>query len=198
MRPIPFLSEARRSQLSPPERADIAILRKMEPAIRSKLGYWTGKIGNLADEPPLRAFAAGCFAIGVFGGHARLRRAALRMLAAHTLATAVKTVGKNNIDRSRPMALLDDKRYLMASGHSHEAALQSFPSGHTAGSVAVAHGFTQEYPRHGAAAYGVAATLGFLQIFRRAHFPGDVLAGAVVGMAAGAIADALLTPILGE
>jgi membrane-associated phospholipid phosphatase len=76
----------------------------------------------------------------------------------------------------------------MAPGGSRDPELRSFPSGHTAGAVAMARAVARDYPDTASAAYLAAAVVGALQIPRRAHFAGDVLAGAAVGIAAEAMA----------
>jgi membrane-associated phospholipid phosphatase len=71
----------------------------------------------------------------------------------------------------------------------------SFPSGHTAGSVAVARAVGRVYPEARAAAYGGAAAIALIQIPRGAHYPADVAAGTAVGIiaetAVNAVADYL-------
>jgi len=77
----------------------------------------------------------------------------------------------------------------MSSGHSRDADLRSFPSGHTAGALAVARAFSRDYPRYTKPLLAAAAVVGALQVPRRAHYPGDVLAGAVAGAVAEKIAS---------
>ncbi len=110
------------------------------------------------------------------------------MLAAERIAIAFKEYGKNHIDRSRPKALLSKDRYLMRRGTSNKAALRAFPSGHTAGAVAIARALSRDYPV-APAAYATAAALGLLQVVRRAHWPGDVVVGAGLGLLAEMIAN---------
>lgn len=186
------LTARRRAALSPPERLDIAALEALGPLLRRRWSRRLGALGNLADEPPLLALSVTTGLAGVLGGNRALRRASGRMLLAHALATALKTLGKNRIDRSRPDALLDKARYRMAWGRSRKAALRSFPSGHTAGAFALAGAFAREVPRARAPAYLAAGILGALQVLRHAHFPGDVAAGAVLGLAAKAAGNAAI------
>ena len=178
------LTRKRRARLSVLERVDIAALETMRPLIESRWGRRLGALGNLADEPPMLGLSAGMVLAGVIGRTPRLRRAGMRMLAAHGIAIALKELGKNNIDRSRPDALLRKNRYRMRLGHSRDAKLRSFPSGHTAAAIALAGAMSREYPKARGPAYLAAAVMGGLQVLRRAHFPGDVAAGALLGMAA--------------
>lgn len=61
----------------------------------------------------------------------------------------------------------------------------SFPSGHTATAFATAEILRLEYhevsPWIGVAGYAAAATTGFLRMYNRRHWAGDVLAGAGIG-----------------
>jgi membrane-associated phospholipid phosphatase len=48
---------------------------------------------------------------------------------------------------------------------------------------------TRVYPQTGAAVLGVAALVGASRVMKGAHYPGDVLAGALVGLVAEAAVD---------
>lgn len=170
----------RRASLSLPERADIAATEGLAPVLRSRVGQALGQLGNLADEPPLLALSVGVGLAGVVLGKPRLVRTGARMVSAHLISTGLKEIGKDHIDRTRPGALLDKRRYRMSWGRSRRAALRAFPSGHTAGAIALAAAASREYPVQ-RPAFAAAATMGALQVMRLAHFPGDVLAGALLG-----------------
>jgi membrane-associated phospholipid phosphatase len=58
----------------------------------------------------------------------------------------------------------------------------SFPSGHTGASFASAWILARVWPRLAPAFFGVAGTVGFSRIYVGAHYPGDVLSGAILGM----------------
>lgn len=174
-----------------PEQLDIAAMEALKPWLGHPIARAVGAIGNVGDQPPLLALSGAALAAGLIRGDRRLANAGGRMIAAHLLATAVKTVGKNHIDRTRPGALLRRGRHEMKKGRSKDPALRSFPSGHTAGAVAVARAAAREYPEYRWPLYGAAALIGALQIPRRAHFPTDVAAGALVGLTAEAAIHAL-------
>ena len=59
----------------------------------------------------------------------------------------------------------------------------SFPSGHTASSFAAAAILSRCWPGRKAAFFGLAALVGFSRIYAGAHYPGDVAAGATLGVA---------------
>lgn len=173
-----------RKTVSPPERADIAAIEALKPWLQGPAARAAGAVAELGDQPPLLALGGAVLAAGGWRGDPRLARAGARMIAAHLAATAVKTAGKDHVDRTRPDALIERGEYEMKEGKSPRKALRSFPSGHTAGVVAVARAAAREYPEYRWPLYGAAALIGLLQIPRRAHFPTDVLAGALVGLAA--------------
>jgi undecaprenyl-diphosphatase len=68
----------------------------------------------------------------------------------------------------------------------------SFPSGHTAAAFSGAWVASTVWPRRAPLFFGLAATVGFSRIYVGAHYPGDVLAGATLGMV---IAEAIRRPI---
>lgn len=67
----------------------------------------------------------------------------------------------------------------------------SFPSGHTAASVALAVAWAGEGQGLGLLASGFAALVGLSRVYLGVHYPLDVMAGAALGLAAGALARAL-------
>lgn len=141
-----------------------------------------GFLSEVADQPPMRVLTLGTAAAGLALRDPRLTRTGLRMFAAHSLATAVKTVIKRSIDRTRPDVALET-RYRMERGDSREHDLSSFPSGHTAGALAVTQALARDYPQTTAPGLAFSAWVGAMQVPRCKHFVSDVAAGAVIGWA---------------
>ncbi len=179
------------------ERAEIEAIRAAVPWLEHPAARAAGLIGNVGDQPPLLALSGGVAAMGALRRDRRMLRAGVRMIAAHWLATAMKTQGKDHVDRSRPDALIEEDEYRMEKGGSDDPGLRSFPSGHTAGAVAVALAAAREYPRHRWALYGAAGLVGALQVPRQAHFPTDVIAGALLGLLAERLVD-MAAGVFGE
>lgn len=153
-----------------------------------------GKASEVGDQPPMIALSAATLAFGFFHDDRRLMRAGLRMLAAHALATGVKTIVKRSIDRTRPDEAIDNGGHEMKKGKSKTHELSSFPSGHTAGAVAVARAAVRDYPEIAAPAYTAAAAIAAIQIPRCKHFVSDIAAGAAIGLAAEAVVSRIVPP----
>lgn len=107
------------------------------------------------------------------------RRLAVELVLGTLSLWLVVELVKAFTDRSRPYVLLEDARVV----GWREAGL-SFPSGHTsqvfflASFLMRALGFT---PFAGFALYAVAALVGLTRMYVGAHYPRDVLAGALLG-----------------
>lgn len=68
----------------------------------------------------------------------------------------------------------------------------SFPSGHTGASFAAAAALFFGKNRMGAAAFVLAALIGFSRIYLYVHYPSDVLAGALLGIMLGWLGNVLV------
>lgn len=80
------------------------------------------------------------------------------------------------INRMRPYDLLQYEILIPPMGDP------SFPSGHTSASFAAATALYAINRKWGAAAYVLAALMGFSRLYLGVHFPTDVVVGAVVGV----------------
>lgn len=146
-------------------------------------------LGELADQPPLATICATTLAVGLVGRDPRLTRAGGRMMVSFALATLGKALAKHAVDRTRP-GVAAKRGYGSGKGERDEGPWNSFPSGHTAGALAVSRAVTREYPGVAPAATLVTAIVAAVQVPRGAHYPSDVTAGAVIGWAAETLADA--------
>jgi membrane-associated phospholipid phosphatase len=169
--------------------------RLLEPVItgeRSMLVRALTPLARAADEPPLMLLSVATLIGGAVAGRAAIARTGARMLAAHLVANGLKTVLKGSVDRLRPNAVKDEPEIKPGSGTDDKAA-NAFPSGHTAGALAVAQAVAHELPRYRVPARVVAIVAGGTQVPRGAHYLTDVVAGAAVGWVSERIAGHLLT-----
>jgi len=150
------------------------------------------RIGDLGDQPQLRALCIGLFALGLVRSDARMIRAGARMLVSHEVATMTKNVVKRRIDRSRPRSASAENSHRPTPGDSTAKEDTSFPSGHSAGAVAVAGAFAALYPEHRGTAMAAGVGIGLIQVPTCAHYPSDVAAGLTIG----ALADAAVGRVL--
>ena len=151
-----------------------------------------GAISEVADQPPMVAINLTTIAAGLIARDARLTRTGVRMLAAHGLATLAKAAIKHNVDRARPKLFASREAHRPTPGDRDEGPHNSFPSGHTAGAVAVARAVAREYPGAAVPVQAAAAGIAVIQVPRGTHFPSDVVVGAVIGWAAEAIVARVL------
>ncbi|GAB2460921.1 phosphatase PAP2 family protein [Streptosporangium sandarakinum] len=136
-------------------------------------------LSRAADNSLLWAGLAGAL---VATGRRPLRRAATRGLLAISLASPlVNLVGKQIFGRTRPSA-----EGLPLERLIRRPVSASFPSGHSASAAAFATAVALEAPPAVAVPIGaLAAGVCFSRVYTGVHYPGDVLAGAATGMAAG-------------
>lgn len=139
---------------------------------------------KVGDQPQLRVISSALLVAGVFAGSDRLVRAGARMIIAHEAATLAKDAIKTEIDRTRPRSANQGSELKPKPGDHQSKEMNSFPSGHSAGAIAVARAFSREFPEYGAAAMGAATLVAASQIPRCAHYPTDVAAGLAIGLAA--------------
>ena len=120
----------------------------------------------------------------------KYRRQGVILLAADTLPVQLVWVAvgvlvgnvclKNLIARPRPCWLDNSVKLLVSSPTDY-----SFPSGHTLASAIGATVLTKTDHRFGWAAIPIAAIIAFSRLYLFVHFPSDILAGAVLGVAIG-------------
>jgi membrane-associated phospholipid phosphatase len=103
-------------------------------------------------------------------------------LAAVIASGILVQVFKHLVGRARPRMTLPPWEHF---GPSFDSDLHSFPSGHTTTSFALAAVLAARFPRQAWIFYGVAALVGVGRVVGGSHYPSDVLAGVVLGLAVG-------------
>ena len=138
------------------------------------------------------ALIAGWFIAGWARGRARDRQGALTALIAAGGALLVNQGLSHLWGRDRPFA--DHPRVVhLLIGHGADG---SFPSDHAAAAFAIAAVLFVVHRRIGTLALLAAALMCIARVYVGVHYPGDVLAGAVVGVAVAGILLTWLRPLM--
>jgi membrane-associated phospholipid phosphatase len=163
------------------------LLRRVTGLAETRVVKALSPAAKATDEPPLLALGLGTLALGTLLKRPTVIRSGARMVASHLVATGLKTVLKASVDRTRPNVAGSRPQLKKGSG-TEDTDRNAFPSGHTAGAVAVAQAVAHEVPGMAVPARAVAGAAGALQVPRGAHYLTDVIAGAAVGWLAERIA----------
>ncbi len=113
--------------------------------------------------------------LAAFGGSRGRRSAALGMAAIGVTSALTNIALKGVSKRPRPQREVPEARRLV-----HPVST-SFPSGHTASAAAFSGVVGQEIPGLWLPLNALAGLVGFSRIYTGVHYPGDVLAGWLVG-----------------
>lgn len=174
------------------ERMDIEAAKAAARHRHHPLVKTLGEASELADQLPLGTVCGLVIAGGVLAGRSDIARTGTRMMAAHVLANVIKRRIKNRLRRTRPEKMVKERDYQFEIGEAEGGHETSFPSGHTAGAVAVARIVAADIPSLSLPVTGLAALIAAVQIPRAKHYPIDVAAGAVLGLGAAWVVNRLL------
>lgn len=121
----------------------------------------------------------------------RSRRAALAGAGAIAIASAsANLLGKRLVRRARPDR---EAARVVVGRHVPMPDSASFPSGHTASAVAFATAVGVVLPPAAVPLGALAVAVGYSRVHTGVHYPGDVAAGAVLGVASAAVSLAAVT-----
>ena len=176
----------------PFEELDAAVADVFIPYVEHEGIKALGLVCELTDQEPLYAAGAATLVTAAALRDGRTWRAGTRLLASHLLATGLRGIVKQMVDRTRPEAASERGEYVLREGRRKDSDFNSFPSGHTAGAVAVACAIGRAYPGARPIALPLAAAVGVGQVVRSRHYVTDVVAGAIIGWASEALIDALI------
>jgi undecaprenyl-diphosphatase len=139
------------------------------------------RLSAAADHSKLSFAAAGLLALMP----GRPRRAALLGVAAVGVASAsANLIGKKLVRRRRPHRAEDSP---FPGRHVPMPESASFPSGHTASAVAFAAAVGPVLPVSTVPLGLLAVAVGYSRVHTGVHYPGDVIAGALLGTGAAAV-----------
>ena len=116
--------------------------------------------------------------LAIAGGPRGRRAAALGLSCVATTATFVNVVVKPLSRRRRPDR---EDAEVPEARHVKLPSSRSFPSGHTAAAVAFATGVGRVMPGAAVPLHSLAAVVGYSRVHTGVHYPGDVVAGALLG-----------------
>jgi undecaprenyl-diphosphatase len=162
--------------LADAERLDTAVYAAIARTPTPALDVAVRRLAHAADWSRLNLLAAGVMA--TTGGADGRRAARLGLASVAVTATVVNVLVKPVARRARPDRVL---HAVPAARHVRMPTSRSLPSGHTASAVAFATGAGYAMP-HGAALLRVlAAGVAYSRVHTGVHYPGDVVAGALLG-----------------
>jgi membrane-associated phospholipid phosphatase len=159
----------------------LLFLRSLDLSSMQRAGDLGEKVGNGAS---LVAVSLCLLGFGWIAGRRSWTQAGIESLLAHGCVGLLVNGLKHLIGRPRPR--------LTHSGEwqwwpSWESGLDSFPSGHTSATFAVATVLARHWPRAAWVGYGLATWVALSRVWRGSHFATDVVAGMVAGSVVGAV-----------
>lgn len=166
---------------------DHSVHEAVKPDRHSSFVKVLGKLSDIGDQPQARTLCGGLIVVGLVRSDTRMMAAGVRMLLAHELATLAKSMIKQRVDRKRPRSADGKDEERPTAGESNDKEESSFPSGHSAGAMALACAYGAVNPQRRAAALLAGSSVALAQIPRCAHYPTDVGAGVAIGVAADGI-----------
>jgi undecaprenyl-diphosphatase len=160
------------------ERIDAALYAAVARTPTPTLDRAMAAVSTAADYS--RLWLASAAALAATGG-GRGRRAAGLGVAAVGVTAAVVNLGLKPLGRrGRPARAAEQ---VPVTRHVRMPATTSFPSGHSATAFAFATAVGRVHPHAGIPLRAMAALVAYSRVHTGVHYPGDVIAGALVGTA---------------
>jgi membrane-associated phospholipid phosphatase len=167
------------------ERVDRAIYAAIAATDTPALDRVMTRLTNAADYS--RLWLASAAVLSVTRGR-KGRRAACEGLASVAVTSAVANLVIKPLGRRRRPDRLDvplERQVRMPTS-------TSFPSGHSASAFAFATGVGNVLPREAAPLRALAATVAYSRVHTGVHYPGDAIAGSLLGSAIAQITSGML------
>ncbi|TAJ08275.1 MAG: phosphatase PAP2 family protein [Nitrospirae bacterium] len=163
---------------------DMPLIRFMRSVHQPWLEQSGDLLARLGSGAVLVAFSAALLVAGRLRMQPALFHAGLQGLVAHGASALVTQLLKHTIGRPRPRVTQEGEFQFEPSFVS---GFDSFPSGHTSASFAVATVLARHFPRLGWIGYLAAALIACSRVWRGSHFPTDAVGGAAIGVLIGAL-----------
>jgi membrane-associated phospholipid phosphatase len=171
-----------REILTQVDRIDSAVYEAVASTPTDALDETLAGLSDLANNSKLWL---GIAAVLALTGGRRGRRAALEGVAAIGLASSVANLAAKNLAaRPRPVRERDDRPFPVERSVRMPAST-SFPSGHTASAYAFSSAVGARLPLLWIPLRLLALAVAYSRVHTGVHFPGDVVAGALLGSACG-------------
>lgn len=181
---------------------DVAIYQFVDGIMNTALDTIFTIITHLGDTPGIIWFVLGiCLLIP-----RKTRKLGVLLFAGLAISSVINNLClKEFIERPRPYNL--DPEVWANAGYEYvwpglikKSSSWSFPSGHTSTSIGAAFalllGCRKKEFAVGIPAFIISLLIGFSRIYVHVHYPTDVIAGAVVGLIAGALTYVLFTKLI--
>jgi hypothetical protein len=160
------------------ERLDVAVYAAIAATPTPAVDTAMSRLSRAADYSRLSLSAAALLALA--GGRGGRRAALFGIASLAVTATVVNLAVKPLGRRRRPDRVARD---VPLARHVRMPQSRSFPSGHAAGAFAFATGVGRVLPAAGLPLHALAALVAYSRIHTGVHYPGDVIAGAIMGAA---------------
>ena len=168
---------------------DVRVFERVAEMQAPALDRVLPKLSEAASYSRLWMATAALLAIG---GGKKGRRVAVEALLAVGATSAIANITmKQMASRRRPQSSVPERRRL-----AHPAS-SSFPSGHSASAAVFSGVVSAEFPGLRLPMNGLAGSVAFSRVYCGVHYPGDVLAGWLIGktVAAGTVRIARRTRV---
>jgi membrane-associated phospholipid phosphatase len=160
------------------ERVDVALYATIAQTPTPALDRTMARLSHAADYSRLSLASAAVLA--ATGGSRGRRAAAMGLAAVGVTASTINLGVKPLSRRGRPDRAVEG---VPVARHVRMPSSTSFPSGHTAAAFAFATGVGHVLPPAAIPLRGLAALVGYSRVHTGVHYPGDVVAGALMGTA---------------
>ena len=160
------------------ERVDAALYAALARTPTPTLDEGMARLSRAADYS--RLWVASAVGLAALGGERGRLAAKLGVASVGVAATVVNIALKPLGRRTRPARAAEE---VPLARHVRMPSSTSFPSGHSATAFAFASAVGRVHPQAAVPLRGMAALVAYSRVHTGVHYPGDVVAGALVGTA---------------